>query len=81
MQGTENVGALASPGETRQRKTMTTRLPLTTPTLPDTFEARWDGWVAKGIRQDEIARKRARGTLVVLASTIAIAAVWLLFVQ
>jgi hypothetical protein len=60
---------------------MTTRLPLTTPTLPDTFEARWDGWVAKGIMQDQIAHKRAIGTLVILASTIAIVAVWLLVLQ
>jgi hypothetical protein len=59
---------------------MTTRLPLTTPT-PDTFEARRDRWVAKGITQDQIARKRARGTLVILASMTAIVAVWLLVVQ
>ena len=60
---------------------MTTRLPLTTPTLPDTFDARWDRWLAKGIRQDRIAHKRAMVTLVILASTIAIVAVWLLVVQ
>jgi hypothetical protein len=60
---------------------MATRLPLTTPTLPDTFEARWDRWIAKGIMQDRIAHKRAIGTLVILASTIAIAAVWLLVLQ
>jgi hypothetical protein len=60
---------------------MTTRLPLTTPTPPDTFEARWDRWVEKGIRQDHIAHKRALGTLVILASTIAIVSVWLLVLQ
>lgn len=60
---------------------MTTRIPLTTPTSPDTFEARWDRWVAKGIRQDHIAHNRAIGTLVVLASTIAIVAAWLLVLQ
>jgi hypothetical protein len=60
---------------------MTIRLPLTTPTLPDTFEARWDRWVAKGIKQDHIAHKRAIGTLVILASTIAIVAVWVLVLQ
>ena len=60
---------------------MTTRLPLTTPSLPDTFEARWDRWVAKGIRQDHVAHKRAIGTLLILASAIAIAAVWLLVLQ
>ena len=57
---------------------MTPRVPLPPPTLPDTFEARWDRWVAKGIRQDHIAHKRAIGALVILASTIAIVAVWLL---
>jgi hypothetical protein len=60
---------------------MTTRLPLTTPTLPDTFEARWDRWVAKGIRQDHIAHNRAISTFVILASTIAIVAAWVLVLQ
>jgi hypothetical protein len=60
---------------------MTTRLPLTTPTLADTFEARWDRWVEKGIRQDRIARKRDIGALVILASLMAIATVWLLVLQ
>jgi hypothetical protein len=60
---------------------MTTRLPLTTPTAPDTFEARWDRWVAKGIRQDRIAHNRAISTLVILAVTIAIVAAWLLILQ
>jgi hypothetical protein len=57
---------------------MTTPLSTSTPTHPDTFEARWDRWVAKGLRQDDIAHKRAVGTFAVLASCIAITAVWLL---
>jgi hypothetical protein len=60
------------------RKTMTTRIPLATPTPPDTFEARWDRWVAKGIRQDHIAHKRAIRTIEVLAAVVAIAVAWLL---
>jgi predicted secreted Zn-dependent protease len=60
---------------------MTTRLPLTAPTLPDTFEARWDRWVAKGIRRDRMAHQRAIVALMILASTMALAAAWLLLLQ
>lgn len=60
---------------------MTTRIPLITPAPPDTFEARWDRWVAKGIRQDHIAHNRAISTFVLLATTIAIVAAWLLVLQ
>ena len=60
---------------------MSTPLPLTTPTLPDTFEARWDRWVAEGIRQDHIAHKRAISAFVILASTIAIVAAWVIVLQ
>ena len=58
---------------------MTTRPPP--PAIPDTFEARWDRWVAEGIRQDQIAHRRAIVTLVILAPTMAIAAVWLLVLR
>jgi hypothetical protein len=60
---------------------MTTQLPLTTPGLPDTVEARWDRWVAEGIRQDQIAQTRATGAFVLLGSALAIVAVWLLVLQ
>lgn len=43
----------------------------------DTFDARWDRWVAEGARRDRIFDKRAKVTFVTLAWTVAIATIWL----
>lgn len=42
----------------------------------DTFDARWDRWVAEGIRRDRIFDKRAKVALVALAWTVAIVTIW-----
>jgi hypothetical protein len=43
----------------------------------DTFELRWDRWVAEGIRRDLIFNKRAKIALVAVAWAVAIVTVWL----
>lgn len=60
---------------------MTTRPPPPTPADPDTFEARWDRWVAKDVKHDQVQHQRATGALVVIASTAAIVATWLFTMQ
>jgi hypothetical protein len=42
----------------------------------DTFDVRWDRWVAEGVRRDRIFNRRAAVALVVLAWTAAIVTVW-----
>jgi hypothetical protein len=63
------------------RKLMTTRPPRSTHADPDTFEARWDRSVERGIKHDETQHERAIGTLVVIASAAAIAAAWFFTTQ
>jgi hypothetical protein len=55
---------------------MTTRPPRSKHADPDTFEARWDRSVAKGIKHDGAQHERAIFTLVVIASIAAIVAAW-----
>jgi hypothetical protein len=60
---------------------MTTRPPRSRHADPDTFEARWDRSVARGIKHDEAKHERPIGTLVVIASVAAIVAAWLFTMQ
>jgi hypothetical protein len=46
----------------------------------DTFDARWDRWVAEGIRRDRIFGKRAKIALVAVAWAVAIVTVWLVVI-
>lgn len=60
---------------------MTTRPPPAMATAAeDTFDARWDRWVAKGIRRDRIFDKRAKVALVALAWAVAIVTIWLVVI-
>jgi hypothetical protein len=56
---------------------MTTRPPPAMATTADTFDARWDRWIAEGIRRDLIFDKRAKVALVVLAWAAAVVTIWL----
>jgi hypothetical protein len=56
---------------------MTTRPPPAMAAAADTFEARWDRWIAEGIRRDLIFDKRAKIALVVLAWAVAVVTIWL----
>jgi hypothetical protein len=46
----------------------------------DTFDARWDRWVAEGIRRDRMFDKRAKIALVALAWVVAIVTIWLVVI-
>ena len=56
---------------------VTTGPPLAAAIAVDTFDARWDRWLAKGTRRDLRFHKRAKIALVALAWAAAIATVWL----
>ena len=60
-----------------QSAILTTRPPPAMATADDTFDARWDRWIEKGIRSDRIFDKRAKVALVVVAWTAAIVTVWM----
>lgn len=49
-------------------------------TADDAFDARWDRWVAEGIRRDRIFARRAKVALVTLAWAVAIVTIWLVVI-
>jgi hypothetical protein len=42
----------------------------------DTFEGRWARWVADGAKGDQTLHRRAVGAVIVVASALVIAALW-----
>ena len=60
-----------------QSAIVTTGPPLAAAIADDTFDARWDSWLAKGNRRDRLFHKRAKVALVALAWAVAIVTVWL----
>jgi hypothetical protein len=63
-----------------QSDIVTTRPPPALAIADDTFDARWDRWVAEGIRRDRIFDKRAKVALVGLAWAVAIVTIWLVVI-
>jgi hypothetical protein len=56
---------------------VTTGPPLAAAIAVDTFDTRWDNWLAKGNRRDRRFHKRAKIALVALTWAAAIVTVWL----
>lgn len=63
-----------------QNDIVTTRPPPAPAIADDTFDARWDRWVAEGRRQDRILDTRAKAALVTVAWAVAIAAIWMVVI-